>query len=68
MRKHLLFLIIVLCGAGSLSAQKKDYVTVGLGVDYALSEVFAKGGEGGMDLAKVVCDVIDRTESNFKPI
>ena len=35
MRKHLLFLIVVLCMAGSLSAQKKDYVTVGLGVDYA---------------------------------
>ena len=36
MRKHLLFFIVVLCMAGSLSAQKKDYVTVGLGVDYAL--------------------------------
>lgn len=39
-----------------------------LGVDYALSEVFAKGGEGGMELAQTVCDVIDRTESNFHPI
>ena len=39
-----------------------------LGVDYALSEVFAKGGEGGKELAQVVCDVIDRTESHFEPI
>lgn len=39
-----------------------------LGVDYALSEVFAKGGEGGVELAQTVCNVIDRTESNFKPI
>lgn len=41
-----------------------------LGVDYALSEVFAKGGEGGVELAQTVCDVIDRTagSTNFKPI
>ncbi|MBR6790364.1 MAG: formate--tetrahydrofolate ligase [Oscillospiraceae bacterium] len=39
-----------------------------LGVNYALSEVFAKGGEGGIELAKTVVDVIDSTESNFAPI
>ncbi|MCF2652040.1 formate--tetrahydrofolate ligase [Anaeromassilibacillus senegalensis] len=39
-----------------------------LGVEYALSEVFAKGGEGGVELAKTVCKVIDETESQFKPI
>ncbi len=39
-----------------------------LGVSYALSEVFGKGGEGGMELAKTVCDVIDSSESNFAPI
>ena len=44
-----------------------------LGVDYALSEVFAKGGEGGIELAERVIDVIDRCENcadlpEFAPI
>ena len=40
-----------------------------LGVEYALSEVFAKGGEGGVELAKTVCKVIDENpESRFAPI
>ncbi|ANU55737.1 formate--tetrahydrofolate ligase [Acutalibacter muris] len=39
-----------------------------LGVSYALSEVFGKGGEGGMELAKTVCDVIDCKKSKFAPI
>ena len=41
-----------------------------LGVRYALSEVFAKGGEGGIELAQTICDVIDETEgkSRFAPI
>ena len=39
-----------------------------LGVNYALSEVFGKGGEGGMELAKTVCDVIDSEKSEFAPI
>ncbi len=42
-----------------------------LGVDYALSEVFAKGGEGGKELAQTVCDVIEKCEgcqTNFAPI
>ena len=42
-----------------------------LGVSYALSEVFGKGGEGGMELARTVCDVIERHKgepSQFAPI
>ena len=41
-----------------------------LGVRYALSEVFAKGGEGGRELAQTICDVIDESEgkSHFAPI
>ena len=36
-----------------------------LGVEYALSEVFAKGGEGGVALAETVCRVIDENETHF---
>lgn len=37
-----------------------------LGVEVALSEVWAKGGEGGRDLAEKVVKTIDAKESNFK--
>ena len=37
------------------------------GADFALSEVFAKGGEGGMDLARKVCEAAEKS-SDFKPI
>lgn len=39
-----------------------------LGVKVALSDVWAKGGEGGVELGEVVCDILENEESNFKPI
>lgn len=39
-----------------------------MGVEVSLAEVFAKGGEGGKDLAEKVCAVIDRGQADFKPI
>ncbi len=42
-----------------------------MGVDCALCEVFAKGGEGGLELAKRVCETIDmcsEAESEFRPL
>lgn len=36
-----------------------------LGVKVALSDVWAKGGEGGLELANIVNDVLDNEESNF---
>ena len=39
-----------------------------LGVKVALSDVWAKGGEGGIELGEVVCDLLENEESNFKPI
>ncbi len=37
-----------------------------LGVEVSLSEVWAKGGEGGRDLAEKVVKTIESKESNFK--
>ncbi|WP_425805763.1 formate--tetrahydrofolate ligase [Desulfitobacterium sp. Sab5] len=37
-----------------------------LGAEFALSEVFTKGGEGGIELAKAVLNIVDNQESNFK--
>jgi formate--tetrahydrofolate ligase len=37
-----------------------------LGAEFALSEVFTKGGEGGVELANAVLNIVDNKESNFK--
>jgi len=39
-----------------------------IGVKACFSDVFAKGGEGGVELAKTICDTVDNTESDFAPI
>ncbi len=36
-----------------------------LGAEVSMAEVFAKGGEGGMDLAEKVCKTIETKPSNF---
>lgn len=38
------------------------------GCEFALSEVWEKGGEGGIDLANKVLETIELKESHFKPI
>jgi len=37
-------------------------------IKVALTDVFAKGGEGGVDLAKAVVEKVDSSERNFKRI
>ena len=39
-----------------------------MGVEVSLAEIFAKGGEGGTDLAEKVCKTIENNPSSFKPI
>lgn len=39
-----------------------------MGVEVSLTEVFAKGGEGGMDLAEKVCRTIQTKPSEYKPL
>ncbi|MGI6086161.1 MAG: formate--tetrahydrofolate ligase [Acetivibrionales bacterium] len=36
------------------------------GVEVAVSEVFMKGGEGGIEIARKLCDLIERQPSDFK--
>ena len=38
------------------------------GCAFALSEVWEKGGQGGIDLAETILDVLDNKESHFAPI
>lgn len=37
-----------------------------LGAEFSISEVFTKGGEGGVDLAQKVLNIVDNKPSNFK--
>lgn len=39
-----------------------------MGVKVALSEVWAKGADGGIELANGLIDLLENKESNFKPI
>ena len=39
-----------------------------MGVEYSLAEIFAKGGEGGKDLAEKVCATIESKPSSYKPL
>lgn len=39
-----------------------------MGVEVSLTEVFAKGGAGGMDLAEKVCKTIEEKPSNYHPL
>ena len=39
-----------------------------MGVEVSLAEIFAKGGNGGTDLAQKVCDTIDKCECNFRTL
>ena len=39
-----------------------------IGVKCAMAEVFAKGGDGGTELAKAVCETIENEKSDFKPL
>ena len=39
-----------------------------MGVKVALSDVWAKGGEGGIELGKIVVDILENNSSDFTPI
>jgi len=39
-----------------------------VGADYAPSDVFCSGGEGGIELAKKVVETLDTKKANYKPL
>jgi formate--tetrahydrofolate ligase len=45
----------------------KDYCN-NMGVKVALSDVWAKGGDGGVELGSAVLDILDSNNSDFAPI
>lgn len=38
------------------------------GVDFSLSEAFSQGGDGALELAKILCKKLDEKKANFKPL
>lgn len=45
-----------------------EKVCTELGAEFSLAEIFAKGGEGGTDLAQKVCAVIEKGKADYKPL
>lgn len=45
-----------------------EKVCTELGAEFSLAEIFAKGGEGGTDLAQKICAVIEKGEADYKPL
>lgn len=45
----------------------KEFVE-NMGCEFALSEVWEKGGEGGLELATKVCNVLENKRADFKPL
>lgn len=45
----------------------EDYCS-SLGAEFALAEVFARGGDGGVELAEKLVSVLDKNGANFAPI
>ena len=63
--------VVTLNAFTSDTAEETEYIRSRceeMGAEFALSEVWAKGGEGGEALAKKVMAVLDSKESHFKPL
>lgn len=64
--------VVVAVNAFPTDTQKELDFVIGhcheLGAEVALSEVWAKGGEGGRALAEKVLETIESKASNFKPL
>ncbi len=70
MHKYGVPVVVAINRFGSDSDAELEYVENycrALGADFALSEVFAKGGEGGRELAEKVCAAAEKP-SDFHPI
>ena len=68
MQKFGIPVVVAINKFDSDSEAELDYIKnycADLGVDFALSEVFAKGGDGGIDLANTVCEAVEKS-SEFK--
>ena len=73
MQKYGLPVIVAVNRFGTDTEAELEVVTEycrNIGVEVSMCEVFAKGGDGGVDLANKIVDVIDKNDGSgsFKPI
>lgn len=63
--------VVTLNAFATDSQEEIDFVKAkceALGCKFALSDVWAKGGEGGVELAQAVLETLESKESNFEPL
>ena len=74
MHKYHIPVVVAINNFHTDTEQEIEFVTnfcSQLGVEVSMCEVFAKGGEGGVDLAQKVCETIElcaENENSFKPL
>ena len=70
MRKYNVPVVVAINRFLTDSQEELDYIKqycTEKGADFALSDVFANGGDGGVELAKKVCEAVEKP-SDFAPI
>lgn len=70
MRKYNVPVVVAINRFLTDSQEELDYIKqycTEKGADFALSDVFANGGDGGVELAKKVCEAVEKP-SDFTPI
>lgn len=70
MRKYNVPVVVAINRFGTDSKEELEFIEsycISKGADFALSDVFAKGGEGGIALAEKVCEACEKP-SDFAPI
>lgn len=63
--------VVTLNAFATDSQEEIDFVKekcIGLGCKFAISNVWAKGGQGGVELAQAVLETLETKESNFEPL
>ena len=71
MKKYNVEVIVAVNAFDTDTEAEKQYITdycKNLGVKACFSDVFAKGGEGGVELAKIICESVDTGVSGFAPL
>lgn len=70
MRKYNVPVVVAINRFGTDSKAELEFIEeycVSKGADFALSDVFSNGGNGGVELAKKVCEAVEKP-SDFAPI
>jgi len=71
MKKYNVEVIVAVNAFDTDTEDEKQFITdycKDFGVKACFSDVFAKGGEGGTELANIICESVDESVSDFAPL